>query len=263
MHFKATNKELTFEQWKEEMISKSPTFHYWDLVCEFEILVMIFIRAHRTNDFNLYVESLEALVPWFFALDHINYARWIPFHIRDMKLLSDNVKKDLERCWVLRKTQNNFSCMPIDQAHEQNNSLVKGCGGAIGLTENPVALKRWMLAGPEQARLLAEFDKQFMEEEENTWCVQHEQGLSAQILFQKHSNSLYETIMSMGNPFEDDCPELLALDSRNCASEDVVTTVQKIKNIGVTQYQKYINDVIVTRSVSIHQPIKKKFFSYI
>ena len=61
----------------------------------------------------------------------------------------------------------------------------------------------------------------------------------------------------MGNPFEDDCPELLALDSRNCASEDVVTTVQKIKNIGVTQYQKYINDVIVTRSVSIHQPIKK------
>ena len=40
--------------------------------------------------------------------------------------------------------------------------------------------------------------------------------------------------MSMGNPFEDDCPELLALDSRNCASEDIVTTVQKIKNIGVT-----------------------------
>ena len=131
MHFKATNKELTFEQWKEEMISKSPTFHYWDLVCEFEILVIIFIRAHRTNDFNLYVESLEVLVPWFFALDHINYARWIPIHIRDMKSLSHNVKKDLERCWVLRKTQNNFSCMPTDQAHEQNNSLVKGCGGAL------------------------------------------------------------------------------------------------------------------------------------
>ena len=96
MHFKATNKELTFEQWKEEIIRKSPTFHYWDLVCEFEILVMIFIRAHRTNDFNLYVESLEALVSWFFALDHINYARWIPIHIRDIKSLSDNVKKDLE-----------------------------------------------------------------------------------------------------------------------------------------------------------------------
>ena len=81
-----------------------------------------------------------------------------------------------------------------------------------------------------------------MEEEKNAWCRQHEQGFSTQVLFQKHSNSLYETIMCMGNPFKDDCmcPELLALDSHNCASEDVVTTVQKIKNRGVTQYQKYV-----------------------
>ena len=112
-----------------------------------------------------------------------------------------------------------------------------------------------MLAGPEQATLLTEFENQFMEEEENTWCKQHEQGLSTQVFFQKHSNSLYETVMRLGNPFKDDypellaldsrndCPELLALDSRNCTSEDAVTAVQKIKNIGVTQYQKYVSDV--------------------
>ena len=35
-----------------------------------------------------------------------------------------------------------------------------------------------MLAGPEQARLLTEFESQFMEEEENIWCKQHEQGLN-------------------------------------------------------------------------------------
>ena len=120
-----------------------------------------------------------------------------------------------------------------------------------------------MLAGPEQARLLTEFENQFMEEQENTRCKQHEQGLSTQVLFQKHSNSFYETMMCMGNPFKDDCPELLALDSRNCANEDVITTVQKIKNIGVTQYQKHVSDVIVTRSVSIHQPIKKNSLAYL
>ena len=43
----------------------------------------------------MYVESLEALVPWYFALDHINYARWIPIHIRDMKSLSDEVGRML------------------------------------------------------------------------------------------------------------------------------------------------------------------------
>ena len=29
--------------------------------------------------------------------------------------------------------------MPIDQTHEQNNELVKGSGGAVGLMENPLA----------------------------------------------------------------------------------------------------------------------------
>ena len=110
MHFKVTNKELTFEEWRQEMISKSPTFHYWDPFCEFEILVMIFIRAHRTNDFNLYVESLEALyVPWILLWIISTIATWwIPIHIRDMKSLSDNVKKDLKRCWVLRKLKTTF-----------------------------------------------------------------------------------------------------------------------------------------------------------
>lgn len=53
-----------------------------------------------------------------------------------MKSLSDDIKRDFEKCWVLK---NKFSCIPIDQAHEQNNELVKGSGGAVGLTENPVA----------------------------------------------------------------------------------------------------------------------------
>ena len=47
--------------------------------------------------------------------------------------------------------------MPLDQAHEQNNATVKGSGAAVGLIENPRAFNRWMVAGPEQARLINEF----------------------------------------------------------------------------------------------------------
>ncbi len=48
-------------------------FFYWDLVLEYEILALLFIRAYRSNDFNLFIQSLEALVPWCFALDRTNY----------------------------------------------------------------------------------------------------------------------------------------------------------------------------------------------
>ena len=46
--------------------------------------------------------------------------------------------------------------MAIDQAHKQNNATVKSDGGAVGLTQNPEALRRWMVAGPEVARMTAE-----------------------------------------------------------------------------------------------------------
>ena len=103
----------------------------------------MFIRAHREKLFCLYVEVLEELVYLFFSLDHINYARWVPIHLRDMKSLPALVRKECEQegHWVLSKTNNKFPAIPIDQVHEQANKDVKLAGGAVGLTENPVAFR--------------------------------------------------------------------------------------------------------------------------
>ena len=45
--------------------------------------------------------------------------------------------------------------MALDQSHEQLNKWIKAEGGAVGLTEDPAALRRWMLAGPEVSRVIA------------------------------------------------------------------------------------------------------------
>ena len=50
-----------------------------------------------------------------------------------------------------------FTAISIDQAHGQNNTHIKGDGGAVDLTDNPSALRRWMVDGPEVARVTAEF----------------------------------------------------------------------------------------------------------
>ena len=46
--------------------------------------------------------------------------------------------------FVIRKSQRRFSAMSIDQAHDQNSTLVKDESGAIGLTGNLAAFLRWM-----------------------------------------------------------------------------------------------------------------------
>ena len=55
-------------------------------------------------------------------------------------------------------TKRPFSAIAIDHTHEQNNKIVKGDGGAVGLLQNPRALLRWMVAGPELARVIEEFE---------------------------------------------------------------------------------------------------------
>lgn len=56
--------------------------------------------------------------------------------------------------FVAKKSHNRCSSIALDRAHEQNNKLVKGDGRAIGLTENMAQLQRWVVLGPEVARLI-------------------------------------------------------------------------------------------------------------
>ena len=98
------------------MCQSSPTFMFWDFILRYEMLILIFVAAHRKKKFPLYVEVLEKLTPLFFAMDHVNYVRWMPVHIRDMLCLPESTRFEFEKQghWVLSKTNNLFSAIPID-----------------------------------------------------------------------------------------------------------------------------------------------------
>ena len=153
---------LDFEDWHTKCMTESPQFEYWYTTLSFELTLLLFVRSLRQGNFKLYIEAFISLVPWFFALDHTNYSRWIPVHIRDMLSLPTThpavFQQFMSGNFVVQKTHNLFSSLSIDHAQEQNNAKVKGCGGAIGLSENPGAMRRWMVAGPEVARIVEEFE---------------------------------------------------------------------------------------------------------
>ena len=47
----------------------------------------------------------------------------------------------------------------INHNYDQRNAVVKDDGGAVGLTECPVTLQKWMFSGPEMARVIIEFER--------------------------------------------------------------------------------------------------------
>ena len=154
-----------------------------------------------------------------------------------------------------------FSSIPFDQAHEQDNKIVKSSGGVIGITNNPAALRRWMLSGPELARCVNEFQDEYFNEDGEHKNTHHEQAHSIPALFQKQVISLAETITRMGNPFLDDFQDLVNLENRNCLDESGVMDLNVLDTTGKEYYNHFAKSVFEERSHSIHGPIKKNSFS--
>ena len=148
---------LTFDAWYSQGKVESQ-FLYWCTRLELEILVFTFVRSLCIGDFGLYVESLTKLTHWFFSLNHTNYARWMPIRVRhtcSLDVTHLQVSHEFRYGkFVMAKTQRPFSLIATDQGHEQNSATLKGNGGIIGLTEDPEALLRWALAGPEAERYI-------------------------------------------------------------------------------------------------------------
>ena len=75
---------MSFMSWHQNMFSEKPQFAFWSLTLYLEIFYLQFVRSLRSADFKLYVQCLGEFLPWMFALNHSNYARWLPSHMRDM-----------------------------------------------------------------------------------------------------------------------------------------------------------------------------------
>jgi len=248
---------LDFQAWCDSRISECPQFAYWNSVFDFELTVLGLVRAIRTRNFDLYCRSLVQLAPWFFALDHTHYARWLPIHIRDMVSLHDrhaSVASELEMGnFVVCKSARPFSAIAVDHAHEQANKVIKEAGGAVGLTGNEHALRRWMVAGPEIARMLNEFEAV----SDIAHDKHHEQTKSYQSRFVKDVTTLIDSFEQFDNPFVTEHSDLVSLMSRVVVSGVTAKIVTDALDVGKKQYNQFVTERLCERTTSVHAVLKR------
>ena len=262
-----TDSPSAMYEWCSRQKTEYPTFYYWMTVLDLQLLLLVFITSLRDGDFNLYVQSLIKMMPWFFALNHHNYSRWLPIHIHDMFNLKSNHPQVhemfLKGNFVVNKTSRRFSALPLDHAHEQNNSLVKGDGGAIGLTENPAALRRWTVGGPEVARVIQEFESslEVQNHRSHSELIHYEQSPSKQSAFLRDVNALANQIRQFGNPFLEHTDDLLVLHTGDIIDPEVSESMQSIESQGKMQYLEFVHERIESRTTPLNAPIKRNKLS--
>ena len=134
---------------------------------------------------------------------------------------------------------------------------MKGDGGAVGLTEYPAAFRRWMVSGPEMARVIAEFQATADTRTKKTDFKHHEQTKHKPLAFARDVKSLSGVMREMGNPFCDDSSDLLVLDSRDLADPAVTNTVRQIEKLGQEQYNTYVDERLVNQTKPITDSIRR------
>jgi hypothetical protein len=133
--------------------------------------------------------------------------------------------------------------LSLSWVRPKSNVTQKGRGW-ISLTNNPSALRHWIVAGPETARMVKEFKKQAFCGEA-TDVDHHERLSSFQITLPTQVNELV-----LEGSY---C--LFALDTKYM-SADVVSTVKGIIDLKQHQYN-FINEQFLKEEKSISEPIKR------
>ena len=258
-YVESPSKDVPFHQWIAERRSSSVQFHYWLTVIELEGLLLKLVRSLRESNFQMFVSVLLAIVPWMFALDHTHYSRWLPIFIQDMQMLEmkhpDIYSEFLKGHFTHKKTDRPFSCMAEDQAHEQNNKDVKTDGGAVGILDNESSLVKWMIGGPEIARLVRNFNS--TEERETGEKKHHEDTDAFETKFRKDVRSFKQSFTEAGNPFSDEYDSLVQVMTRTIMNSSAADSVINAKNIGKVQYDQYVQKRLVTCEQSIYDAIPK------
>ena len=192
------------------------------------------------------------------------YARWLPIYIRDLERLPLDLalyQHFTDGHFTVKKTERNFSNIATDQAHEQNNKLVKISGGAVCILDSPAALLKWSIAGPEIKHMLESLDgsldyTDFVDDEDNENGLHHEDTKVFENRFRDDVNTFFEELNSRGNPFLLLGDELENIFSKSVMSLECSKSVRDAYSIGKEAYEKYCAERLVSGTASIYDTIK-------
>ena len=132
--------------------------------------------------------------------------------------------------------------------------MIKGEGGAVGLSEHPAALWCWIISGPDISRVVTEFEEAFIKS--NAEDIRHHEHIpGVPNRFSKDFRALVDTTEEMGSPFLEDNTDLPVLDNKDIMTEIVAEYVTNAHQIGQSQYDEYTKHILKVCSRSITDTI--------
>ena len=148
-----------FKAFKTNRSTKSETFSFWDKFVQMVWILNDLVRVDREGNWELYLRSVQAVLPLFAGCDRINYLRWASVYLEDMRQLSQVAPAIEENFragkFAVKRTENKFSSVGADMCLEQTiNRSQKTAGGIIGNTKRKQFVAQWEIIYHEMMAVL-------------------------------------------------------------------------------------------------------------
>ena len=250
-----------YEQYcKDE--NDGPLKMFWNSYLEMVATLLCLIRATREGNWELHLECIKAVLPWFFAYDHTNYVRYLPVYLVHMLEPPDTHPEAYSMLsqgdfGVQRTTSHGFSQLPVDQTIEQTlNRNTKTKGGIIGLSLKKGAVQWWMLTAYARASSADRCREMASLHPQDEIKGHKESGSVRKRKDEEDVKKVMEVISQWRNPFET-ADDLVSLSPGSIASsalkEDLLKAEEKRKSALVS----FVQDRLISSAVGFFETLPK------
>jgi hypothetical protein len=225
---------------------------YIDMV---EGTLLNLLRASRERNWNLHLFSIKSMIPWCFAYDKMNYARYLTVYLSQMELLPiehpEVHQHFLNGSFSTQMSNNNpFGCIPVDQTIEVTvNKDTQTQGGTTKFSLKPGAVKRYYITAEYRSAFLNQLRKfvdvsnsEFPHTDLQSTRMQNDEDAVSRVV---------STIKNWINPFSQK-HELVIISTGIEATPNIKTDLLNAIKVGEHKYENF-----KTEQFKSMPPIKK------
>ncbi len=208
-----------------------------------EILLGL-LRADREGDWNLHLSCIRGMIPWCFAMDKTNYARYLPVYYAQMTNLK-STSPDLYEHFqgggfsVQLSDSNPFGRIAVDQTTEETvNKDTQPSGGTRGFSLKPGTLTRYYLTAEYRASALRQLRDHVSSKSQR--FSHADLGASRIRKDESDVSSLADMLENNWiNPFVSDPSDIVSLSTGLVAPSEVANDLQTAHQRGENAFREF------------------------
>ena len=256
-----------FHAFVEDGCRKSQLFKYWNNVLIMICLMQDFVRADRTGDGLLHIETFKKALPIFNIMDRVNYTRWGPVYLNDIleleKTLPEAYDHFIKGRFTVKHTMASFSSVNADQALEQTiNKSSKSIAGIKGMSQNKSSIAAWELTYHELLGISNFFkDLTFTQEIREDHLLHHEYTSTKTSQSEEPIKKILTFLADRDiNPFLLESQQLLNPVTGEAVHPEIATKILNVYETAIDSYNKLVRRKFINKIEPLTKTISENKF---